>query len=128
MRPELTFTFTASPGAAQTDGHDRRVRPLVRADGGLDPGQVWCRGDRAFVYPVRPADPQPEPARTLERLAADPGFPGRLELPSAGGRSGLGANLLRRRAGAARALPPDRRPRVRGRQLQRLAAPWPPAA
>jgi hypothetical protein len=57
--PELTFTFTASPGAAQTDGHDRRVRPLVRADGGLDPGQVWCRGDRAFAYPVRPADPSP---------------------------------------------------------------------
>ena len=95
VRPELTFTFTASPGAAQTDGHDRRVRPLVRADGGLDPGQVWCRGDRAFVYPVRPADPQPEPARDLlERLAADPGFPAGLELPSTGGRSGFGANLL----------------------------------
>ncbi|HEV2919083.1 MAG TPA: alpha-amylase family glycosyl hydrolase, partial [Actinomycetota bacterium] len=93
--PELTFTFTASPGAAQTDGHDRRVRPLVRADGGLDPGQAWCRGDRAFVYPVRPADPQPEPAVVfLERLAADPGFPAGLELPSAGGRSGLGASLL----------------------------------
>ena len=93
--PELTFTFTAGPGAAQTDGHDRRVRPLVGADGGLDPGQVWCRGDRAFVYPVRPADPQPEPAAAfLERLAADPGFPAGLELPSAGGRSGFGANLL----------------------------------
>jgi hypothetical protein len=95
VRPELTFTFTASPGAAQTDGHDRRVRPLVRADGGLDPGQVWCRGDRAFVYPVRPADPQPEPAGDLlERLAADPGFSAGLELPSTGGRSGQGANLL----------------------------------
>ena len=95
VRPELTFTFTASPGAAQTDGHDRRVRPLVRADGGLDPGQVWCRADRAFVYPVRPADPQPEPAGDfLERLATDPGFPAGLELPSTGGRSGQGANLL----------------------------------
>src|SRR4029453_16451163 len=93
--PELTFTFTASPGAAQTDGHDRCVRSLVRADGGLDPGQVWCRGDRAFVYPVRPADPQPEPAVVfLERLAAAPGFPAGLELPSAGGRSGVGATLL----------------------------------
>jgi hypothetical protein len=59
VRPELTFTFTASPGAAQGDGHARRVRPLVRAYGGLDPGQVWCRGDRAFAYPVRPADPSP---------------------------------------------------------------------
>jgi hypothetical protein len=38
---------------------DHRVRPLVRAYGGLDPGQVWCRGDRAFAYPVRPADPSP---------------------------------------------------------------------
>jgi hypothetical protein len=93
--PELTFTFTAGPGAAQTDGHDRRVRPPVGADGGLEPGQVWCRGDRAFVYPVRPADPQPEPAAAfLERLAADPGFPAGLELPSAGGRSGFGANLF----------------------------------
>ena len=93
--PELIFTFTAGPGAAQTDGHDRRVRPLVGTDGGLDPGQVWCRGDRAFVYPVRPADPQPEPAAAfLERLAADPGLPAGLELPSAGGRSGFGANLL----------------------------------
>ena len=95
VRPELTFTFTAGPGAAQTDGHDRHIRLLVRADGALQPGQVWCRGDRAFVYPVRPADPQPEQAGDLlERLAADPGFPAGLELPSAGGRSGLGANLL----------------------------------
>jgi hypothetical protein len=38
VRPELSFTFTASLGAAQTDGYDRRVRLLVRADGGLDPG------------------------------------------------------------------------------------------
>src|SRR4029453_18270361 len=106
-RPELTFSFTASPGAAQTDGHDRRVRPLVRADGGLDPGQVWCRGDRAFVYPVRPADPRPEPAGDLlARLAAVPGFLAGLELPSAGGSSGLGANPLAAGRGLLWAHPP----------------------
>ena len=84
----------ASPGA----GPDRRPRPPRPPTG---PGPTAAStpamcgaGATAFVYPVRPADPQPEPAGAfLERLAADPGFPAGL-LPSAAGRSGFGANPL----------------------------------
>jgi hypothetical protein len=94
QRPELGFTFGEGPDG-QGDGQERVYRPVARLNGALDPSEVWCRADRAFVYGVRPADAEPEPADAyLRRLAAAPGFPPGLELPATGGLSGLGANLL----------------------------------
>jgi 1,4-alpha-glucan branching enzyme len=95
QRPEFGFTFEEGPDGQAGDGQERVYRPVARLNGGLDPSEVWCRADRAFVYRVRPADAEPEPADAyLRRLAATPGFPPGLELPATGGLSGLGANLL----------------------------------
>ena len=95
QRPEFGFNFGEGPDRQAGDGHERLYRPVTRQNGALDPSEVWCRANRAFVYRVRPADPEPEPADAyVRRLAADPGFPPGLELPATGGLSGLGANLL----------------------------------
>ena len=96
-RSTFLFTFKEGPGTAGPweGGLEREYRPLEQLGDQLAPGEVWCRGDRAFVYGVRPATPEAEPAEAVvRRLAADPGFAPGLYVPDTPVPSGLGANLL----------------------------------
>ena len=86
-RPDFGFTFT--DGAVEptwADGRERHYRVIA------EPGEIWCRADKAFVYDV-------EPRRPAAGTAAD--FLGTFEpvdgsyLPDTDGRSGLGATVLR---------------------------------
>lgn len=98
LRSTFYFKFKEGPatgGPWESVALDRQYRPLAQVDDQLDPGEIWCRADKAFVYAVRPATPEPDPAEVVvARLAADPGFASGLFVPNTMGLSGLGANLL----------------------------------
>lgn len=98
LRSRFAFKFKDGPGIAGPweSGHlDRQFGPLEQLGDQLMPGEIWCRGDRAFVYRIRPATPEAEPAEVVvRRLATDPGFPHGLYVPDTPALSGLGANLL----------------------------------
>ncbi len=93
-RPEFGFKFKDGPGGAgpwEGAGLDRRYRSLNPAGGELDPAEVWCRADKAFVYDVAPRAAEPVgAAEFLQGLAFPPG----LYVPESGGLSGLGASVL----------------------------------
>ncbi|MEA2843596.1 MAG: isoamylase [Actinomycetota bacterium] len=96
-RPEFGFTFKEGPGTFgpwEGPGFDRS-HPTTVAGIDIDPNELWCRGDRAFVYTVRPADPEQETAPDfLAGLATTPGFPAGTYVSDTGGLSGLGATVL----------------------------------
>ena len=54
-------------------------------------GEVWCRGDRAFVYHVEPRRPEGSAAEFLGGIEVPAG----LYLPGTGGPSGFGAHPVR---------------------------------
>jgi 1,4-alpha-glucan branching enzyme len=57
----------------------------------IAPKEIWCRGDKAFVYHVAPRAPEAESAEAfLQQLSFKIG----VYVPGTGGFSGLGANLL----------------------------------
>lgn len=81
-------------GAEEPGGWHRQYRPLAAPNGRLEPGEVWCMADRAFVYQVAPTPVENEPAAAfLAGLLADNGAHG--YVPDTGGLSGLGAHVLR---------------------------------
>jgi 1,4-alpha-glucan branching enzyme len=98
QRSTFNFKFKDGPGTAgpwEAGPLDRQYRPLEEVSDEIVPGEIWCRGDRAFVYGVQPATPDAEPAEAVVRaLSADPGFRPGLYVPDTQGLSGLGANLL----------------------------------
>lgn len=93
-RPEFGFKFKNGPGSAgpwEDRGLDRNYRSLERGGSDLIPNEIWCKGNKAFVYQVEPRAPEPVSARTFLRQLS---FKQGAYIPGSGGLSGLGANLL----------------------------------
>jgi len=71
---------------------DRRFVPIEQEEMVLQPSEVWCTGDNAFVYHVRPREiEQQTAAEFLEQLSFREGS----YISGTGGFSGLGANVLK---------------------------------
>lgn len=85
-RPEFRFKFKDGAGTAgpwEAGSLDRAASH--------PPAEVWCRGDKAFVYHVEPRAPEAVDAATFLRTL--PLLPG-IYVPDTGGLSGLGATPL----------------------------------
>jgi hypothetical protein len=94
LKPNFSFKFKDGPGTAgpwEDSSLNREYRPLELGNGNLVPNEIWCKGNKAFVYSVEPRAPEAVSAETfLGQLSFKPG----IYLPGTGGFSGLGANLL----------------------------------
>jgi 1,4-alpha-glucan branching enzyme len=91
---EFWFKFKEGPGTTgpwEVTGLDRYYRPLERSENNVSPNEIWCKGDKPFVYHVEPVTPQD---RTAEDFLKELPFKVGIYLPESGGLSGLGANLL----------------------------------
>jgi hypothetical protein len=92
-RAKFNFKFKDGLGVLgpwEAPSLERTFRHYAASNGALL-NEIWCRGDKAFVYPVEPRRPETlSAAEFLEPLAVKPG----IYLPSTGGVSGLGATLL----------------------------------
>ena len=93
IQPRFHFKFK------QGDGHDgpweddslNRSYYPQKMNGTLSPNQIWCKGDKAFVYDVLPRKSEPDTAEQfLQQLNFKPGA----YVTGTGGFSGLGATLL----------------------------------
>ena len=61
-RPEFGLKFKDGPGPAgpwEDRRLDRNYRSLERCESNLVPNEIWCKGDKAFVYPVESKAPEP---------------------------------------------------------------------
>lgn len=94
-RPTFSFKFKAGAGTNGPWESDILNRSFRQVKG--EPSvttfltEIWCRGDKAFVYPVRPREPEIISAsHFLTTLTPKPG----LFFTDTGGKSGLGATLL----------------------------------
>lgn len=94
VRPDFFFKFKAGPGNGgpwENDSLNRLFRPQEVGVATVSPAEIWCRGDRAFVYDIAPRDPEPiTAAQFLQPLPFNP----EMFIPDTGGLSGLGAHLL----------------------------------
>ena len=77
-RPVFQFKFKDGPGPAgpwESDALNRSFRPLKGAPGAAPVlREIWCRGDKAFLYPVQPRAPEATSAAAhLATLAPKPG-------------------------------------------------------
>ena len=83
------FLFKDGPGASPARWEDDGLRRFHRV--GPQRREIWCRGDRSFVYDVEPR--RPETRSAAEFLATVTTVPG-VYLPATDGLSGLGATVL----------------------------------
>jgi 1,4-alpha-glucan branching enzyme len=94
VHSQFYFKFKSGPGTAgpwESDSLKRRYRPQHVEGDTLLPAEIWCRGDRAFVYDVEPRRPEAETSQQfLSRLSFKEG----MFIPNTGGHSGLGAHVL----------------------------------
>jgi 1,4-alpha-glucan branching enzyme len=94
-RKDFSFKFKDGPdttGPWEGAKLDRRYEAIaLTGPDTLDPGEVWVRGSKAFVYPVEPRTPEPDSA--LQLVSALPLKDG-VFMPNSGGISGLGATPL----------------------------------
>lgn len=94
-RDRFRFKFKDGPGTAgpwEAASLDRSFRPLKGAPGAAPVlSEVWCRGDKAFIYPVLPREPE---AVSAEEFLATVSPRQGIFLPDSGGASGLGATPL----------------------------------
>jgi 1,4-alpha-glucan branching enzyme len=91
VRNFVRFKFKDGAGQAgpwEPEDFDRSAWPLLRPDG---PDEVWCRGDRAFVYHSQPKTPASASAAEVVRSLS---FPDGVYVPGTGGLSGLGTQPL----------------------------------
>jgi 1,4-alpha-glucan branching enzyme len=87
-RSLVRFKFKEGPGVAGPWEDDRRARRVWPAS--VPPGprdEIWCRGDSAFVYHVRPKAPAGDAAAAIAALSFAPG----VYVPATGSPTGLGA-------------------------------------
>jgi hypothetical protein len=78
-----------SPPAWEPSRLEREAWPLPLPGGARD--EMWCRGDRAFVYHQAPAVPG---SRSAEGFVRTLRFAPGLYVPGSGGLSGFGAHPL----------------------------------
>ncbi|GIK41585.1 MAG: hypothetical protein BroJett011_54180 [Chloroflexota bacterium] len=94
LKPKFSFKFKDGPGVAgswEDSSLNRDYRSLELGDTNLVPNEIWCKGNKAFVYSVEPRAAESVSAETfLRQLVFKPG----IYIPGTGGFSGLGANLL----------------------------------
>ncbi len=94
-RSDFSFKFKNGPGTSgawEGPGLDRRFRPLKGAPDAQVMTEIWCRADKAFVYPTLPAAAETDTAASfLRTLTPADG----LYLPNSGALSGLGATPLK---------------------------------
>ncbi|QHV95127.1 alpha-amylase family glycosyl hydrolase [Spirosoma endbachense] len=94
-RPTFFFKFKDGVGTEGPWESDSLSRSFRQLEG--EPTvttfitEVWCRGDKAFVYPVLPREAESIPASSF--LATVKPKPG-IAFSDTGGKSGLGATLL----------------------------------
>ena len=94
VRSEFRFKFKSGPGIAgpwEDDSLNRFYSWLEIQDGGISPAEIWCTGDKAFVYHVLPRKLEPISA---QELLSQLSFKQGVFIPETGGLSALGANLL----------------------------------
>lgn len=93
-RPQFSFKFKEGLGTSgpwEDHSLDREYRPLRQNGSNIVADEVWCKGNKAFVYDVEPRPPEAESAETfLQQLSFKDG----IYVPETGRSSGLGANLL----------------------------------
>ena len=93
-RSSFSFKFKEGPGTAgpwESDALNRNFRPQKAPSGAPSVNEIWCRGDKAFVYPVLPRAPEAQSAATFVAALKRPAG---LCVPNTGGLTGLGANPL----------------------------------
>jgi hypothetical protein len=92
-RQEFRFKFKDGPGSTgpwEGNALDRSFRPLKGISGPVL-NEIWCVGNKAFVYQVLPRSPEPISAASfLAGIAPKPG----VYFPNTDGPSGLGATPL----------------------------------
>lgn len=94
IRADFFFKFKSGPGIGgpwESQSLHRTYRPPEVEGAVIPPEEIWCRGDRAFLYHSEPK--APETASAPEFLATLPFKPG-MYIPKTGGLSGFGAHLL----------------------------------
>ncbi|MGI6456601.1 MAG: alpha-amylase family glycosyl hydrolase [bacterium] len=94
-RSRFRFKFkdgTGTAGPWEHDSSDRMYRPEKRTSPVTSPQrEIWCRADKAFIYPVLPREAETISAKQfLQTLSFRQG----IFLPDTGGLSGLGATPL----------------------------------
>jgi 1,4-alpha-glucan branching enzyme len=93
-RSEFRFKFKEGPGLeGRWEGLalTRSFEPIAAPAPAGFLNEVWCRGDKAFIYPMEPRRPEAvSAAGFLHSLPLKPG----MYVPGSGGFSGLGANVL----------------------------------
>jgi hypothetical protein len=94
VRSEFMFKFKANHGLAgpwEDDSLNRFYSWLAIGPGRIEPAEIWCKGDKAFVYDVEPKAPEVISADNFLKTLP---FKKGVFMPDTGGLSGLGANLL----------------------------------
>ncbi|MFV1982653.1 MAG: alpha-amylase family glycosyl hydrolase [Thiohalomonadales bacterium] len=88
------FKFKQGSGSAGPWEHDslnRRYRPQKLSNNTLFPSEIWCKGDKAFVYHQQPRKPE---AQTAAEFLNQLDFKSATYIPDTGGLTGLGATVL----------------------------------
>jgi 1,4-alpha-glucan branching enzyme len=97
-QPRFYFKFKEGPGPSGPWEHDslkRVFRPqslgsnLSRNE--ISPNEIWCKGDKAFIYDVLPRQPETESA---SQFLSQIDFKSGVYVPGTGGFSALGATPL----------------------------------
>lgn len=92
-RTQFTFKFKDGPGSGgqwEPGGFERRFRPVSDPAASML-SEIWCTGEKPFIYPVEPRPPEVQSAgEFLRTLAFRDGY----YVPGSGGLSGLGSHAL----------------------------------
>ena len=95
-RKNFGFKFKQGPGKAgpwEGDRLDRSYEAIaVTEDGDAEPGEVWARGSKAFVYQ---AEPRAAEAQSAAQFVTTLPLKDGVFAPNSGGLSGLGATTLK---------------------------------
>jgi len=94
LRPNFQFKFKEGVGLSgpwEGANRDREYIAITSATARIEPSEIWCRGDKTFVYQVAMQTPE---AISASQFLTDLAFQSGSYIPQTGGLSGLGANIL----------------------------------
>ncbi|MHC1726680.1 MAG: alpha-amylase family glycosyl hydrolase [Syntrophobacteraceae bacterium] len=93
LRADFGFKFkdAAREGAWEGPGLDRCFKGYASISGSGMLNEIWCKADKAFIYPVQPKTPEPALASDFLR---DLPLKAGCYIPGTGGLSGLGSTVL----------------------------------